>query len=56
MFKSDPFKAVESSNLKTLRTILKRKPDCIHKTKNGDTLLHVAATMEDSDIMEVMFC
>ena len=54
MFKSDPFKVVESSNLKNLRAILKRKPDCIHKSKNGDTLLHVAATMENSDVMEVL--
>ena len=55
MFKfGDPFKIVESSNLKSLRSILKKKPGCIHKTRNGDTLLHVAAETENSDTIEVL--
>lgn len=54
MLKTDIFKVVESQNLKSLRGTLKKKPDIIHKCKNGETLLHRAAQMENSDVMEVL--
>ena len=54
MLKTDVFKIVESRNIKNLRTFLNKKPDAIHKTKKGDGLLHLAAQMEYSDVIEVL--
>eukprot|EP00111_Clytia_hemisphaerica_P006560 TCONS_00019008-protein len=54
MLKTDIFKIIESRNLKNLRTFLSKKPDAIHKTKNGNAPLHLAAQMEYSDVMEIL--